>query len=94
MASKRRRAEDGTTVLVRVRRALFVPPERWSKALGFSRPFRRRADQIVCGEGPSGRYVYVPGLPVLRALPFGRFADFYKLKCAGMEGDQAVLYVA
>jgi len=92
MAQNKPRA--GTTVLVRVRRALFTTPERWSKALGFSRPFRRAADQIVCGEGPHGRFVYVPGLPVYRTLPFGRFPDFYRLKAAGCEGDQLVLYVA
>ena len=101
MATKKGRAA-GTTVLVRVRLALFTPPERWSaifqgpdaEVVMWSKPFRRRADQIVVGEGPSGRYAYITGLPVYKKLPFGRFADLYKLKSAGVEGDQLVLHVA
>jgi hypothetical protein len=105
MATKKRaagRAAPPTTVLVRVRLALFTPPERWSaifqgpdaEVVMWSKPFRRRAEVIATGETPLGRYVYVPGLPIHNPLPFGRLPGFYALKSFGVEGDQLVLHVA
>lgn len=82
------------TIDIRVRRALFVAPSRWAKALGFSRPFRRRRllsldEPLVVGE-----LATIPGLPVRNPLPFGRTPDVYRVKATGVEGDRLIVYLA
>jgi hypothetical protein len=80
------------TVDVRVRRALFVAPERWSKAIGFTRAFRRRLRLLDLFE--VGTWCSCPGLPVRKPLPFGRTPNVYRVKAAGVEGDRLVVYLA